>query len=171
MPRAWGHITSVTVNGATWSAVPGRMLVFNQVVRLSRTVAASAPHTIVLLAPGRGAGTCWSSLRIRPRRPRNRSWPRRGVTSDPAHHGLPGESSGTHGQGGDDDRHTPTTSRPGRPAVASYDEEVPPACSAITRAVAVIGGPVFALAAAISRAAEGALVCGGITRRSQRPAV
>ncbi|MFG3551001.1 DUF5994 family protein [Streptomyces sp. NPDC047725] len=25
LPRAWGHITSVTVNGATWSAMPGRM--------------------------------------------------------------------------------------------------------------------------------------------------
>ncbi|WP_422396966.1 hypothetical protein [Streptomyces gobiensis] len=45
------------------------------------------------------------------------------------------------------------------------------ACSAVMSAVAVIGGPVLALAAAISRAAEGALVSGGITRRSQRPAV
>ncbi|MEU9350158.1 DUF5994 family protein [Streptomyces griseoloalbus] len=24
LPRAWGHITSVTVNGTVWSAVPGR---------------------------------------------------------------------------------------------------------------------------------------------------
>jgi hypothetical protein len=63
LPRAWGHITSVTVNGATGSAVPGRMLVFNQVVRLSRTVAASAPHTIVLLAPGRGR---WDLLVVPP---------------------------------------------------------------------------------------------------------
>jgi hypothetical protein len=63
LPRAWGHITSVTVNGATWSSVPGRMLVFNQVVRLSRTVAASAPHTIVLLAPGRGR---WDLLVVPP---------------------------------------------------------------------------------------------------------
>lgn len=55
LTRTWGHVTSVTVNGATWSAVPGRMLVFNEVVRLHRTVAASSPHTIVLLAPGRGA--------------------------------------------------------------------------------------------------------------------
>ncbi|MER5184674.1 DUF5994 family protein [Streptomyces sp. NPDC002896] len=54
LPRAWGHISSVTVNGAKWSATPGRMLVFNQVVRLRRTLAASAPHTVVLLAPGRG---------------------------------------------------------------------------------------------------------------------
>ncbi|MBW8705594.1 hypothetical protein MBT84_38910 [Streptomyces sp. MBT84] len=95
LPRAWRHITSVTVNGATWSAVPGRIFVLNQVVRLHRTVAASASHTIVLLAPGRGAGICWSCLRIRPKRLRNRSWrPRQVATTDPAHDGLPGESSG-----------------------------------------------------------------------------
>ncbi|MBC2907474.1 DUF5994 family protein [Streptomyces cupreus] len=63
LPRAWGHITSVTVNGATWSAAPGRMLVSNQVVRLRRTVAASAQHTIVLLAPGRGR---WDLLVVPP---------------------------------------------------------------------------------------------------------
>ncbi|KMS70312.1 hypothetical protein ACM01_31935 [Streptomyces viridochromogenes] len=63
LPRTWGHITSVTVNGATWSAVPGRMLVSNQVVRLRRTVAASAPHTILLLAPGRGR---WDLLVVPP---------------------------------------------------------------------------------------------------------
>ncbi|MEU5182702.1 DUF5994 family protein [Streptomyces longwoodensis] len=54
LPRAWGHITSVTVNGATWSAVPDRMLVSHQVVRLHRTLTASAAHTIVLVAPGQG---------------------------------------------------------------------------------------------------------------------
>lgn len=54
LPHAWGHVTSVTVNGAAWSAVPGRMLVSNQVVRLCRNLSASAPHTVVLLAPGRG---------------------------------------------------------------------------------------------------------------------
>ncbi|KUL69600.1 MULTISPECIES: DUF5994 family protein [unclassified Streptomyces] len=63
LPRAWGHITSVTVNGAAWPAVPGRMLVFNQVVRLRRTMTASAPHTIVLLAPGRGR---WDLLVVPP---------------------------------------------------------------------------------------------------------
>ncbi|MFE5894462.1 DUF5994 family protein [Streptomyces sp. NPDC056468] len=63
LPRTWGHVTSVTVNGATWSAAPGRMLVFNEVVRLRRTVAASAPHTIVLLAPGRGR---WDLLVVPP---------------------------------------------------------------------------------------------------------
>ncbi|GGX12703.1 hypothetical protein GCM10010383_48360 [Streptomyces lomondensis] len=47
---------------------------------------------------------------------------------------------------------------PGRPVVASYDEDVSPARSAVTRAVVVICGPVFVLAAAISRAAEGATV-------------
>ncbi|MFB7931551.1 MULTISPECIES: DUF5994 family protein [Streptomyces] len=54
LPRAWGQITSVTVNGAMWPEVPGRTLVFNEVVRLHRALAASAPHTAVLLAPGRG---------------------------------------------------------------------------------------------------------------------
>ncbi|MCM1975271.1 MULTISPECIES: DUF5994 family protein [unclassified Streptomyces] len=63
LPRAWGHITSVTVNGATWSAVPGRMLVSNQVVRLHRTLTASATHTIVLLAPGQGR---WDLLVVPP---------------------------------------------------------------------------------------------------------
>ncbi|MGP4012635.1 DUF5994 family protein [Streptomyces sp. 4N124] len=63
LPRAWGHITSVTVNGATWSAVPGRMLVSNQVVRLHRTPTASAAHTIVLLSPGQGR---WDLLVVPP---------------------------------------------------------------------------------------------------------
>ncbi|MFI9828108.1 DUF5994 family protein [Streptomyces sp. NPDC051913] len=63
LPRAWGHVTSVTVNGAAWSAVPGRMLVSNQVVRLRRNLTASAPHTVVLLAPGRGR---WDLLVVPP---------------------------------------------------------------------------------------------------------
>ncbi|WP_210594131.1 DUF5994 family protein [Streptomyces sp. GESEQ-35] len=63
LPRAWGHIASVTVNGATWSAVPGRMLVSNQVVRLHRTHTASAAHTIVLLSPGQGR---WDLLVVPP---------------------------------------------------------------------------------------------------------
>ncbi|MFE6176156.1 DUF5994 family protein [Streptomyces sp. NPDC056464] len=63
LPRMWGHITSVTVNGATWSAVPGRMLVSNQVVRLHRTPTASAAHTIILLAPGQGR---WDLLVVPP---------------------------------------------------------------------------------------------------------
>lgn len=63
LPREWGHVTSVTVNGATWSAAPGRILVSNQVVRLHRNPAASAPHTIVLLAPGQGR---WDLLVVPP---------------------------------------------------------------------------------------------------------
>jgi hypothetical protein len=63
LPHAWGHVTSVTVNGAAWSAVPGRMLVLNQVVRLRRNLTASAPHTVVLLAPGHGR---WDLLVVPP---------------------------------------------------------------------------------------------------------
>lgn len=54
LPRTWGQITSVTVSGATWPAVPGRILVSHQVVRLRRMPGESAPRTVVLLAPGRG---------------------------------------------------------------------------------------------------------------------
>lgn len=44
--------------------------------------------------------------------------------------------------------------------------------SVLMSSVAVVdGGPVLPLAAAIRRAAEGAPASGGITRRSQRPAV
>ncbi|MFF3847183.1 DUF5994 family protein [Streptomyces sp. NPDC002328] len=63
LPRAWGHIAGVTVNGAAWSAAPGRMLVANQVVRLRKTVAAHAPGTVVLLAPGHGR---WDLLVVPP---------------------------------------------------------------------------------------------------------
>lgn len=63
LPRMWGHITSVTVNGALWPMTPGRMLVSNEVVRVCRTLAASAPHTIVLLAPGQGR---WDLLVVPP---------------------------------------------------------------------------------------------------------
>ncbi|MER8010289.1 DUF5994 family protein [Streptomyces sp. NPDC094149] len=63
LPRTWGHIASVTVNGALWPTTPGRMLVSNEVVRVCRTVAASAAHTIVLLAPGQGR---WDLLVVPP---------------------------------------------------------------------------------------------------------
>ena len=63
LPRTWGHIAGVTVNGAAWSAAPGRMLVANQVVRLQKTVAAHAPDTVVLLAPGQGR---WDLLVVPP---------------------------------------------------------------------------------------------------------
>ncbi|MFJ2262655.1 DUF5994 family protein [Streptomyces sp. NPDC087844] len=64
--RAWGHISGVTVNGATWTETPGRMLVLNQVVRLHRTTVVSAPHTICPLAPGRGR---WDLLVVPPDSP------------------------------------------------------------------------------------------------------
>ncbi|MGC9538225.1 DUF5994 family protein [Streptomyces sp. UG1] len=54
LPRAWGHITGVAVNGAAWSAAPGRMLVCNKVVQLHKAVARRAPDTVVLIAPGHG---------------------------------------------------------------------------------------------------------------------
>ncbi|MFF1546451.1 DUF5994 family protein [Streptomyces sp. NPDC058291] len=54
LPPEWGQVTSVIVNGSTWSATPGRTLVCNQVVRLRRTEAASAPNTVVLFAAGQG---------------------------------------------------------------------------------------------------------------------
>ncbi|MFC9913035.1 DUF5994 family protein [Streptomyces sp. NPDC059862] len=63
LPRAWGHITRVTVNGAAWSAAPGRMLVANQVVRLHRTATLHASNTVVLLAPGHGR---WDLLVVPP---------------------------------------------------------------------------------------------------------
>jgi hypothetical protein len=63
LPSAWGHIASVTVNSASWSAAPGRMFVCDQVVRLRRTVAPHAPDTIVLLAPGHGR---WDLLVVPP---------------------------------------------------------------------------------------------------------
>ena len=63
LPHAWGDIAGVTVNGAAWSAAPGRMLVANQVVRLRKTVAVHAPDTVVLLAPGHGR---WDLLVVPP---------------------------------------------------------------------------------------------------------
>ncbi|MFD3924740.1 DUF5994 family protein [Streptomyces sp. NPDC058614] len=68
LPRTWGHIAVVTVNGATWSATPGRMLVLDQVVRLRRSTAASAPHTVCLLAPNRGR---WDLLVVPPDTPQD----------------------------------------------------------------------------------------------------
>lgn len=66
LPRAWGHIAGVTVNSAVWSAAPGRMFVCDQVVRLRRTVASNAQHTVVLLAPGHGR---WDLLVVPPDTP------------------------------------------------------------------------------------------------------
>ncbi|MEV6168207.1 DUF5994 family protein [Streptomyces sp. NPDC051954] len=63
LPRSWGTVVSVVVNGATWSPTPGRMLVFNQVVRLRKTHPAHALNTVVLLSPGRGR---WDLLVVPP---------------------------------------------------------------------------------------------------------
>ncbi|WP_438947765.1 DUF5994 family protein [Streptomyces triticisoli] len=54
LPRAWGRIVSVLVNGTVWTGAPGRMLVRNQAVRPCRTTLAHAPSTILLMAPGHG---------------------------------------------------------------------------------------------------------------------
>ncbi|NGN69257.1 hypothetical protein G5C51_35895 [Streptomyces sp. A7024] len=63
LPLAWGQITVATVSGAMWSALPSRMFVANHVVRLSRTSSAHGPHTICLLAPGKGR---WDLLVVPP---------------------------------------------------------------------------------------------------------
>ncbi|MGW0884259.1 DUF5994 family protein [Streptomyces sp. NPDC002671] len=54
LPRAWGQIVSVLVNGTAWTGAPSRLLVRNEVVRLRRTTTAHAAGTIVLMAPGHG---------------------------------------------------------------------------------------------------------------------
>ncbi|MEG8278941.1 DUF5994 family protein [Streptomyces sp. AHA2] len=80
LPRAWGDITSVTVSGATWSRVPGRMLVADQTVRLHRALAASAPDTIVLLAPGQGR---WDLLVVPPETAEEAAGPLMAAAVDP----------------------------------------------------------------------------------------
>ncbi|MEV5434070.1 DUF5994 family protein [Streptomyces sp. NPDC052701] len=64
LPRAWGQIVSVLVNGTTWPVGPDRMLVGDQVVQLHRTTAVHAPDTVVLLTPGLGR---WDLLVVPPR--------------------------------------------------------------------------------------------------------
>ncbi|WP_327352475.1 DUF5994 family protein [Streptomyces sp. NBC_01304] len=63
LPHSWPQIAHVTVNPAMWSALPGRILVANQVIRLHRSTAQHAPDTVCLLAPGRGR---WDLLVVRP---------------------------------------------------------------------------------------------------------
>ncbi|MDG4862677.1 DUF5994 family protein [Streptomyces sp. T-3] len=63
LPHSWPQIAHVTVNPAMWSALPGRILVANQVIRLHRSTAQHAPHTVCLLAPGRGR---WDLLVVPP---------------------------------------------------------------------------------------------------------
>jgi hypothetical protein len=66
LPNRWGRITCVTVDGAMWSSLPGRMLVANQVVRLRRARVPRDPHSICLLSPGRGR---WDLLVVPPGTP------------------------------------------------------------------------------------------------------
>lgn len=74
LPRQWGHITSATVNGAAWSAVPGRLLVSHEVVRLRRT-RGNPPRTPSSCSrPAGAAGICWSCRRTRASRRPKRSW-------------------------------------------------------------------------------------------------
>lgn len=64
LPRAWGRISSVLVNGDAWRACPERMLVAGQAVHVGRKDSPpTAPHTVCLLAPGRGR---WDLLVVPP---------------------------------------------------------------------------------------------------------
>ncbi|MFJ3231503.1 DUF5994 family protein [Streptomyces sp. NPDC086787] len=54
LPRGWGQVVSVLVNGAEWTGAPGRMLVRGRAVRLRRTATAHTPSTVVLMVPGHG---------------------------------------------------------------------------------------------------------------------
>ncbi|MFB6959824.1 DUF5994 family protein [Streptomyces sp. NPDC056309] len=54
LPRGWGRILSVRVNGTVWTGAPARMLVRDQVVRVRGTTTAHASSTVVLMAPGHG---------------------------------------------------------------------------------------------------------------------
>ncbi|AXE87325.1 DUF5994 family protein [Streptomyces sp. Go-475] len=63
LPRAWGRISSVLVNGDAWPACPERLLVAGQAVHVGRKDSPTAPHTVCLLAPGRGR---WDLLVVPP---------------------------------------------------------------------------------------------------------
>ncbi|WP_328341195.1 DUF5994 family protein [Streptomyces violaceus] len=54
LPRAWGRISSVLVNGDTWPDCPEQMVIAGQTVHVGHTDSPTAPHTVCLLAPGRG---------------------------------------------------------------------------------------------------------------------
>ncbi|MFD8396127.1 DUF5994 family protein [Streptomyces sp. NPDC059680] len=54
LPRGWGRILSVRVNGTVWTGAPARMLVRDRVVRVRGTITAHASSTVVLMAPGHG---------------------------------------------------------------------------------------------------------------------
>ncbi|MFF2997690.1 DUF5994 family protein [Streptomyces sp. NPDC057950] len=63
LPRSWGRIEGVVVDGAEWSPFPDRLLVAGEVVRLSRTTPRHAPPTVCLVTPGRGR---WDLLVVSP---------------------------------------------------------------------------------------------------------
>jgi hypothetical protein len=63
LPRAWGRISSVLVNGDTWPDTPERMVIAGQTVHVGHTDSPTAPHTVCLLAPGRGR---WDLLVVPP---------------------------------------------------------------------------------------------------------
>ncbi|WP_324608012.1 DUF5994 family protein [Streptomyces sp. NRRL S-455] len=63
LPRRWGHITSVLVNGTMWSVPGDGMLVGDQMVHIRRTDTPRAEHTVCLLAPGHGR---WDLLVVPP---------------------------------------------------------------------------------------------------------
>ncbi|WP_063795291.1 MULTISPECIES: DUF5994 family protein [Streptomyces] len=89
LPRTWGHITSVMLNGADWSSTPGRTLVAGQVVRLRRTLTAAAVHTVVLLAPGRGR---WDLLVVPPDTPEEAAGPIMERAAEEGSVGVPASS-------------------------------------------------------------------------------
>lgn len=63
LPRSWGHITSVLVNGTMWSLPGDGMLVTDQMVHLRRTDTPRPEDTVCLLAPGHGR---WDLLVVPP---------------------------------------------------------------------------------------------------------
>ncbi|MFF9897944.1 DUF5994 family protein [Streptomyces longispororuber] len=63
VPATWGRIASVVVSGAVWSPAPDRMVADGRMVRLRRSLTATAAHTVVLLAPGHGR---WDLLVVPP---------------------------------------------------------------------------------------------------------
>ncbi|MEU6688214.1 DUF5994 family protein [Streptomyces sp. NPDC046832] len=54
LPPAWGRIASVLVHGDTWPDCPEQMTVAGQPVHVGHDDSPTAPHTVCLIAPGRG---------------------------------------------------------------------------------------------------------------------
>ena len=63
LTRTCEGITSVVVSAATWSALPGPVLVAGHEVHVRRTDAAGSRLSVCLLAPGRGR---WDLLVVPP---------------------------------------------------------------------------------------------------------